>query len=207
MMCRRWLLSFAWGVMLANGKNPHRDMLADALPNQTLDDQVLLLQTDFQFKQDLALEGSASPSKHEVLAGVQTASSLDHEKNKTAFKVAGGDDEDVPSENMVKTIMGNASTSSDAEHSIAAAPQQTQVSKAPAAHAPGWKDMHSHQRTAILVEKKGTLEQLDTDVSNANEFADAVMPVEASATMHFHDSALTPLDRVVEASLISSGIL
>lgn len=42
--------------MFANGQNIlHQDSMADALPNHTLDDQVLLLQTDFQFQQAVAM--------------------------------------------------------------------------------------------------------------------------------------------------------
>jgi len=106
MTCCAWVLTFAWGVVMPNGQNIDQDMLADAVPNQTLDDQLLLLQTNFQH------------SRREVLATAHTAFTLDYGKTETAFEAAGGTKANLPSESQLKTTVADAGIASDQEYAF-----------------------------------------------------------------------------------------
>jgi len=83
-----------------------QDLFADAIPNQTLDDQVLLLQTDFQH------------NKREVFATAQTAFTPDYDLTKTAFEAAGGDSSDLPSKTQLETTIENAGIGSAEEYAF-----------------------------------------------------------------------------------------
>jgi len=87
--------------MLTNGQDVARqDMLSDALPNRTIDDQVLLLQTNFQFQQ------------------TGTAFSVDYDKTKIAFVAANGEESSLPSESTLTKYVGKAGIASDVEYSF-----------------------------------------------------------------------------------------
>jgi len=97
----RWSLSFALGVMLTNGQSvAHQDMLADAVPNRTIDDQVLLLQTNFQFQQ------------------TGTRFTVNYDKSKQAFKDAKGTGSNWPSSAILKKYVEMAGISTDTEFSF-----------------------------------------------------------------------------------------
>lgn len=111
--------------MLANGQNiVHQDVLADAFPNRTFDDQVLLLQETFQFQRAGATSLGSEKTKTAFKAAegaessAGTAFTLDYEKTKTAFTAAKGSASNLPSEAVLKQYVGEAGIADAKEFSF-----------------------------------------------------------------------------------------